>query len=416
LNEAFMLKAALVSSASLFLVTLMTTQTATPPAPFTSFDDDLAFLRSRTTVVLLHDASQGAQVAIVPAWQGRVMTSTAGGGAGRSFGWLNRGFISAGVRDPHINVFGGEDRFWLGPEGGQFSIFFARGATFDLEHWFTPAAIDTMPYQVTRQSDQAVGFEAAFPLTNYSGTRFDVRVQREVRLLCGNDAWRPLGVPPIAGVSLVAFESDNRITNAGREAWRKETGLLSIWILGMFNPAPATTIALPIRPGREAELGPAVTSDYFGAVPADRLRVGERTVFFKADGAYRSKIGAAPRRSRGVLGSYDPAARVLTIVQFIQRSTSRLYVNSQWKLQDDPYAGDAANAYNDGPPSPGAKPLGPFYELESSSPGAQLEPGASLAHVHRTIHLSGREEDLDAVSRAVLGVSLAEFAGAFGRR
>jgi hypothetical protein len=27
---------------------------------------------------------------------------------------------------PHINVFGGEDRFWLGPEGGQFSIFFAK--------------------------------------------------------------------------------------------------------------------------------------------------------------------------------------------------------------------------------------------------------------------------------------------------
>ena len=27
----------------------------------------------------------------------------------------------------HVNVFGGEDRFWLGPEGGQYSIFFVKG-------------------------------------------------------------------------------------------------------------------------------------------------------------------------------------------------------------------------------------------------------------------------------------------------
>ena len=46
------------------------------------------------------------------------------------------------------------------------------------------------------------------------------------------------------------------------------------------------------------------------------------------------------------------------------------YVNSKWEIQQQPYAGDVANSYNDGPPAPGAKPLGPFYELESSSPAA----------------------------------------------
>ena len=90
-----------------------------------------------------------------------------------------------------------------------------------------------------------------------------------------------------------------------------------------------------------------------------------------------------------MLGSYDADNKVLTIVQFNQPAGVTDYVNSLWKLQDNPYGGDAANSYNDGPPAPGAKPLGPFYELESSSPAAALAPGKSLTHVHRTIHLTG---------------------------
>ena len=68
------------------------------------------------------------------------MTSTAGGDAGLSFGWINRELIASGKLLPHMNAFGGEDRFWMGPEGGQFSIFFAKGAKFEFADWFTPAA------------------------------------------------------------------------------------------------------------------------------------------------------------------------------------------------------------------------------------------------------------------------------------
>jgi hypothetical protein len=46
------------------------------------------------------------------------------------------------------------------------------------------------------------------------------------------------------------------------------------------------------------------------------------------------------------------------------------YVNSMWEKQKEPYSGDAINAYNDGSPAPGEPPLGPFYELETSSPAA----------------------------------------------
>jgi hypothetical protein len=155
-----------------------------------------------------------------------------------------------------------------------------------------------------------------------------------------------------------------------------------------------------------------VTADYFGSIPPERLRVMEDVLYFSGDGRYRSKIGISPRRSRGVLGSYDATNKVLTVVQFTQPVGATNYVSSLWKLQEQPFAGDAANSYNDGPPSPGAKPLGPFYELESSSPAAALAPGASLGHVHRTLHLNGPEPALDAAARAALGVSLAEISAA----
>jgi hypothetical protein len=276
--------------------------------------------------------------------------------------------------------------------------------------------IDTKPFKVVRQSSDSAVFANKFSLTNYSGTKFDVAVSREVRLLNADTAWKQLGIEPAEGVSLVAFESANQITNAGKSAWKKETGLLSIWILGMFNPSPSATIVVPIHEGPEAELGVKVTSDYFGSIPPERLVVKDTVIYFAADGEYRSKIGISPQRSKAVLGSYDADNKVLTVVQFNQPAGVTDYVNSLWKLQDNPYGGDAANSYNDGPPSPGAKPLGPFYELESSSPAAALAPGKSLSHVHRTVHLLGPEEALDAVALKTLGVSLAEIRSAFEKK
>src|SRR5204863_363442 len=107
-----------------------------PPAP-PGFGDDVEFLKRHTRVLLLGRGD--AQVAVCPAYQGRVMTSTASGPSGLSLGWIHREHIGAGQLVPHINVFGGEDRFWIGPEGGQFSVFFKKGDPFDLEHWQTPA-------------------------------------------------------------------------------------------------------------------------------------------------------------------------------------------------------------------------------------------------------------------------------------
>ena len=181
----------------------------------------------------------------------------------------------------------------------------------------------------------------------------------------------------------------------------------------MFNPSPTTVIAVPYVPGPVAELGPVVVSDYFGQIPADRLQIKEKAIFFKGDGLYRSKIGLPRPRVKPLLASYDSASGVLTLVQFTLPQEAQEYVNSLWKISDQPYGGDVANSYNDGPASPGAKPMGPFYEMESSSPAAHLAPGASCSHLHRTLHLSGDQAALNQISLALLGISLDEFKTAF---
>jgi len=387
---------------------------ATPPAAG-PFADDVAFLRQHTDVIVLWDPATGAQVVASPSMQGRVLTSTAGAPDWTSHGWINRELIASRQLQPHINAFGGEDRFWLGPEGGQFSIFFPAGAPFDLEHWQTPAPIDSEPWTVASRRQDRVAFSKRFQLVNYAGTRFDVQVDRIVRLMHPAAVWQALGIPPVAGVRMVACESSNTLTNAGEHPWTPEAGLLSIWILGMFNPSPQTTVVIPIVGGDEGQLGPAVNSDYFGAVPPERLTVRNNVVYFRGDGLYRSKIGIGPRRAKPVMGSYDAANNVLTLVHFTLPPGRSDYVNSMWKIHDDPYNGDVVNSYNDGPASPGAKPIGPFYELESSSPAAVLAPGASIEHLHRTIHFQGEQQALDTIARSVLGVGLADIANALPR-
>src|SRR5512137_2372269 len=151
------------------------------------FKDDLGFLQAHTKVVVLGTADGQAQLAVNPDLQGRVMTSTAGGPEGLSFGWINRELLTSGVNNPHINAFGGEDRFWLGPEGGQFSIFFKKGDPFDLDHWWTPPSINEGSFDIASQDAGRVHFRKVIRLENYSGTTFDLEVNREVRLLGAAD-------------------------------------------------------------------------------------------------------------------------------------------------------------------------------------------------------------------------------------
>jgi hypothetical protein len=378
----------------------------------TTFASDLAFLEQHTKLVVLGSAP-GARVAVAPEYQGRVMTSTTGGSEAPGFGWIGRAAIESGTRQPHMNVFGGEDRFWLGPEGGQFALYFRAGAQFDLPHWQVPEPFDWGAWDVASRAADAVSFRERMTLTNYAGTRLEVDVDRTVRLLSADDARRRLGAAPGNSVQMVAFESANTIANAGKAAWQSGSGLVSVWILGQFTPSPVTTIVIPFDPGPESRKGPIVNDAYFGKVPPDRLAVGKAAIFFKGDGQYRSKIGLSPSRARSAAGSYDPSTRTLTLVQYTRPADAHEYVNSMWEIQREPYKGDVINSYNDGPPAPGQPPLGPFYEIETSSPALALKPGQRYTHVHRTFHFVGPEAELDRIAKAVLGVDLVDITNAF---
>lgn len=382
-------------------------------SPYTSYVEEVDFLKTHTEVIELVSLSGKERVALSAALQGRVMTSTSNGEKGRSYGWINKELFASGDTLEHINVYGGEERFWLGPEGGQYSIFFEKGSEFNLDSWYTPKLIDLEPFEVSEQTANSAVFTKKASLTNYSGFQFDLGIERKVELLTPVETFSELGIDSLSGIHAVAYKTTNSLTNDGAEDWQKDTGLLSIWLLGMFNPSPSTTIVIPFIEGSEEELGIPVNDTYFGKVPEDRLVVKNDVLFFSGDGEYRSKIGLSPLRAKNICGSYDATNGILTIVRYNKPEGVTDYVNSMWEIQDQPYAGDVVNSYNDGAPEPGAKPLGPFYELETSSPALALKSGETGTHIQLTCHFEGDKKSLNEITQQLLGVSLEEITSVF---
>lgn len=377
------------------------------------YDDDVTFLKKYSEVVELTDSAMKSRIAVMPGLQARVMTSTGGPPENLSYGWINRELFESGDTSIHMNAFGGEERFWLGPEGGQFSIFFQKDNAFTFENWRTPRLIDLDAYELITKTSHAAKFSKNAALVNYSGTQFNIKITREIKVLDRAGAYQQLGVEADTTLVSVAYQTINTVENTGDIAWSKKTGLLSIWLLGMFNPSPDLTMVIPYMEGAVDSLGPIVNDDYFGKVPAARLKVGKGIIYFKGDGTYRSKIGLSPARAKAVMGSYDAASKTLTIIRYSKGDPTDDYVNSKWEIQDEPYKGDVVNAYNDGPPEPGLKPMGPFYELESSSPAKELKPGENITHTQTTFHFQGEEKALDHLAVQILGVSIAEINSAF---
>ena len=371
---------------------------------------DLDFFATKGIGTLeLKGAGGLARVLLVPAFQGRVMTSTTGGENGRSFGWINYKAVAAGAVNPQFNPFGGEERFWIGPEGGPFSWYFGPGEEQVYANWNVPAFIDSEPFDVESVSGEEVIFTKRQTLKNASGNEFAIGVRRAVRLLDDAEVGEVLGTGLPAGVRAVAYLTANTLTNLGTTPWTKETGMPSVWLLGMYPPAPSTVVFIPFEKGFA---GKPVNDEYFGKVPSDRLVVGDGMAYFRIDGEYRSKIGLPSGSAKDLCGSYDPVAGVLNILKYTVPEGVNEYVNGQWGPQEDPFSGDVINSYNDGPTETGAI-MGPFYEIETSSPGAALAPGGTLTHTQYTFHLEGPAEALAAVTQAVFGAGLDSIANAF---
>ena len=377
---------------------------------------DAAFFTGKNIEIIeLKDSLSQASVLIVPAYQGRVMTSSVNGNEGISFGWINYRYIESGKISSQFNPFGGEERIWFGPEGGPFSIYFTEGEDQVFSNWKVPEVIDTEPFEVISRSSSEVSFRKEFDLVNASGNLFSAGIVRTVKLLDEKHMEEFLGLTMDPSLSSVAYESENILENTGTTGWTEKTGTLSIWMLSMFNPSPDAVVFIPYKSGSTDELGPVVNDDYFGKVPSDRLIVRDNILFFRVDGRHRSKIGISPSRALPICGSYDPAGNTLTLLWYSSPGVPSKYLNSKWGDQDSPFSGDVVNSYNDGPVEDGSV-MGPFYEIESSSPAAFLSPGEKLTHIQRIYHLTGEPERLSLVTEKLFNISVKEIVATFNYR
>lgn len=370
-----------------------------------TFGYDVKYLSEKDSQLVVLKSDDGkAQVIASAKYQAKVFTSTANGEEGNSHGFINYNFFDSGVVDDHMNGFGGEDRFWLGPEGGQYSIYFEPGKEQVYDNWHTPKAIDIEEWNVSNATSKEATFTKDTELKNYLGSTLNIGVERTISLISDAEMTSELGVTLPQGVNSVAYATDNKITNKNDFEWTEKTGTVCIWMLDMFNPSDSAVTVIPYNTGNEKQLGRVVTSDYFGEIPVDRLIDDNGTLFFKTDGKSRGKLGMNAKRTKSVAGNYDPIAKRLTIVTF-KADPSATYLNQEWNPKRNPLIGDALNAYNDGPLEDSSI-MGPFLELESCSPAAFLKPGESLSHVHNVFHFVGDEATLSPIAEKLLGVSL----------
>ncbi len=375
-----------------------------------TYGEDKSFLKEYCDLIEL---SQGdAKILLSQGYQGRVFTSTAAGDKGLSFGWINYKLFRSGEVSEQFNPVGGEERLWLGPEGGPYSIYFEKGKEQVYENWVVPKELDIAPFEVVTRNSQSVSFRKEFALKNYAGNEMNIKIERNVKLLNPQEVADALKCDVDKSLKYVAYESENILTNNGSMTWNNQTGVLSVWMLSMFNPSPAGIVFIPYKTGPVVELGKIVTDDYFGKVPSDRLIITDGVIYFKIDGKFRSKIGISPKRAMPFCGSYDSRNQVLTLLWCSLPDIPEKYVNSVWGKQDNPLEGDAINSYNDGPVADGSV-MGPFYEIESSSPAAFLQSGEKIKHVQRIFHITGDENELNKVTEKIFNLSISEIKNAF---
>ena len=192
-----------------------------------TFQSEVEFLRAHGLNPIVLGNDEGARLVTLAEYQGRVMTSTMAGDGGPGCGWINRALIASGKRMPHINAYGGEDRFWLGPEGGQFSLYFPPGAPFDFDHWQVPAAEDTEVWTLDSAGETEAAFSFEFSLRNWSGFEKQIRMERKIVLRDCAGISADLGVFfDGTRVAAVGYVTENRVTNVGHEAWTRENGAL----------------------------------------------------------------------------------------------------------------------------------------------------------------------------------------------
>lgn len=326
------------------------------------------------------------------------MTSIAKDLDGNNYGWMHYELVASGEFQTHINPLGDEDRFWIGSEGRLSSILFKADTEFTFDNWFTPHAADIEALEVAEQSEKAVSVRKNMHLVNYQNFEFEFEVKRQVKLFESTEIEQQLGLTLTESVAAVGYQTYNEIRNTGTTAWSKDSGLLSIWISGMFTPSKNTTVILPYK----NEL--MLNTSYFGSIPEGKLTITDKHVMYKGDGSHRFKLGFPPKNVMPYIGSYDADKGLLTIITYTF-DNDKNYVNSVWRQQQNSNAGDAMNSYNDGRLE-NSDQIEPCYELETSSGAKPLSPNEAIAHEYKTFHFEGCYSALNTIANCLLHIEL----------
>ncbi|MEO0733619.1 MAG: DUF6786 family protein, partial [Bacteroidota bacterium] len=302
---------------------------ACSPEASDTYADVRQQLTEHTATIELVTNNGQARLLLAPELQGRVITTTHGGERGVANGWFAADRLVAG--QPLPAGIGGEDRLWIAPLGSQFSFYYGQERPLREDNWAVPTTMDGEAYTVTDRDNYSVSLTKEMRLTNFVGTHFYLQAERTVRLLDTEESGRLLGLTVPTGLDFVAFTSENSLTNLGADSLTVDNGLVGIWSAGMFAGGDRAEIILPLR--KRASLDDLF--QYFGPLGSDRLRLEDSTVYFRADGRYRSKIGIPPELAPAVYGAYDPDRQRLTIVQY-QTTTATCYGNSTVSIQEEP--------------------------------------------------------------------------------
>ena len=236
------------------------------------FREDLVFLRRHAETIVLHAPDGPGRVVVCPDLQGRVMTS-ATGPQRQGAGWINRQAIEAGEIDLRFNDFGGEDRFWLGPEDGPFGLFYPPGKEPAADNWYVPSALDQGRFNVVARGSDRVALRRRMALSNHRGTKFLLLVHRTVRVLTKIQVRDLLGVPLPEELRFVGYVTENTVTNEAPVPMSERTGLLHVWIVGQFARRRGGCVIVPHAFGPAKMLDGTIQLETCS--PATRLERGE---------------------------------------------------------------------------------------------------------------------------------------------
>lgn len=357
---------------------------------FSSVVEFLADMGHRPYVLESNDARK--RVLCAPSLVGRVMTSTLDGPDGNSLGRIGVDAIRKGPVDPVFNDFGGEERFWFGPEGSQFGLNFTS-MDQTLANYRVQAGMSSIPYEIV-QTVADLGLltmQSNMGLANCFGTHFTVNVSRTIRILesC------PYTLGCSDHLDCVGFQSETRVTNISDKPINSETGPLSAWTIGQQQSGPRCVVVVPLQCGLPSDLGEPIRQDYLadlcpaGSVPSSKWSVRKGHVLLKTEGDYPMKIGIGKKRAKNRFGSIDLDRNHLIINDF-DLFPEMDYVAPYWRSlsSEELLDGEAISVYVDGPAEAG-RPKGDFYELETLSPALTLLPNESFTHRNRVFHVRG---------------------------